>query len=324
MTLHLRRFIALSFSLLLLAASSEAAKRIHLEDLLEDISIQARVRHTTVIVLPPSENILDYVAGDTTTWAVTGSANVAYLKPGEKAATTNIVLVCQSGNIYSFKVSENEEAEPDLVVYIDYARAMIDEESPGSTKPVLHEPKYVSRMDVAVYQEAAKRAEENARAAWKRAEQQMQSAIDRFRSTYPTLIRFEYRLDKKASNPPFEIAGMWHDGRFTYVRSHAAEAPALYEFRDGKPSLVNYDLQPDGLYIINRVVEDGHFQIGKHRAKWWRERQAPQPDPQLVRGRISLATPKAAAPPKATTTPQATATPKVTDETAQSATELDQ
>ena len=91
---------------------------------------------------------------DTTTWAVTGSANVAYLKPGEEGATTNIVLVCESGNIYSFKVTEDENAEPDLVVYIDYAAAMIDEEAPGSVKPVLHEPKYVSRMDVAVYQEA--------------------------------------------------------------------------------------------------------------------------------------------------------------------------
>ena len=97
----------------------------------------------------------------------------------------------------------------------------MEEASPGGGKPVLHEPKYVSRMDVAVYQEAAKRAEENARAAWKQAEQRMQSAIDQFRSTYPTLIRFEYRLDKKAAQTPFQIAGMWHDGRFTYVRSHA-------------------------------------------------------------------------------------------------------
>ena len=292
MTLGFKRFAVLSITLLLMAASAEAAKRIHLEDLLEDIPIQARVRHTTVIVLPPSENILDYVAGDTTTWAVTGSANVAYLKPGEKDSITNIVLVCESGNIYSFKVTEDDNADPDLVVYIDYAAAMIEEEAPGSTRPVLHEPKYVSRMDVAVYQEAAQRAEQNARAAWKQAEQRMQDAIDQFRSTYPTLIRFEYRLDKKASGKPFQIAGMWHDGRFTYVRSHASEAPALYETRDGDPSLVAYELTPDGLYIVNRVLEDGHFQIGKQRAKWWREPPPAQPDPQLVQGRISLATPK--------------------------------
>ena len=45
---------------------------------------------------------------------------------------------------------------------------------------------------------------------------------------------------------------------------------------------------------MNRVLEDGHFQIGKQRAKWWREQQPSQPDPQLVQGRISLATPRAA------------------------------
>ena len=104
MTPLLRRIAFFSLSLLLPAASAEAAKRIHLDDLLDDIPIQARVRHTTVIVLPPTENILDFVAGDTETWAVTGSANVAYLKPGEKDSNTNIVLVCQSGNIYRFKV----------------------------------------------------------------------------------------------------------------------------------------------------------------------------------------------------------------------------
>ena len=121
-----------------------------------------------------------------------------------------------------------------------------------SKRPEPHEPKFISRMDVAIYQEAAEQAERNARASWDQAERRMQEAIDRFRSSYPTLIRFEYSLEKKAERPPFEIAGMWHDGRFTYVRSHATEAPALYESREGKPSLVSYDLTPDGLYIVKR------------------------------------------------------------------------
>ncbi|MXW55369.1 MAG: hypothetical protein F4Z59_01385, partial [Gemmatimonadales bacterium] len=44
-------------------------------------SVRARVRHTTVIVLPATERILDFVAGDTEYWHLTGAANVAYLKP---------------------------------------------------------------------------------------------------------------------------------------------------------------------------------------------------------------------------------------------------
>ena len=43
--------------------------------------LHTRVRHTTVIVLPAGERILDFVAGDSEYWHLTGSANVAYLKP---------------------------------------------------------------------------------------------------------------------------------------------------------------------------------------------------------------------------------------------------
>ena len=311
MTTKLRRFATLTFSLLfLLAASSEAAKRVYLDDLDQDIAIQARVRHTTVIVLPEQERILDFVAGDSATWAVSGAANVAYIKPGEEGARTNIALICDSGNIYSFKIFETKRVEPDLIVYVEYAPLLKNQG--GARRPEPHEPKFISKMDVAIYQEAANQAERNARAAWDQAEQRMQAAIDQFRSSYPTLIRFEYRLDKKAEKNPFEIAGMWHDGRFTYVRSHATESPALYETREGKPSLVVYDLTPDGLYIVNRVLEDGHFRIGKKKAKWRRERAPAQPDPQLEQGRISLALPPV---------PQPT---QVSDATAEPAAEVDQ
>ena len=61
---------------------------------------------------------------------------------------------------------------------------------------------------------------------------------------------------------------MWHDGRFTYLRSRAQESPAIYELKDGKPSLVAYDLTPEGLYIARHVLGDGWLRIGKKRARW--------------------------------------------------------
>lgn len=312
MTLRLRHQAVVFFSLLfLLAASAEAAKRVYLDNLDTDVAIQARVRHTTVIVLPEQENILDLVAGDTETWAVTGAANVAYIKPGDEGVSTNVALICASGNIYSFKVFESKRAEPDLIVYVDYAPLVKD--SSGGKRPEPHEPKFISKMDVAIYQEAAEQAERNARAAWDQADRRMRQAIDEFRASYPTLIRFEYELHKKALQTPFEISGMWHDGRFTYVRSNAVEAPALYESRDGKPSLVAYDLTPDGLYIVKRVLHDGHFQIGKKKAEWKRMPPERQPDPQLEQGRITLAAEAAASPPEE----------EAVDETAETAGEVD-
>ena len=45
------------------------------------VRIQAKTRHTTVIVLPASEDILDFVVGDSEYWHLTGAANLAFLKP---------------------------------------------------------------------------------------------------------------------------------------------------------------------------------------------------------------------------------------------------
>ena len=75
-----------------------------------------------------------------------------------------------------------------------------------------------------------------------------------FRAEYPTRIKFPYRLEDKAHKWPFLVEGMWHDGQFTYLRSNAQESPALYEEKDGKPSLVAYDLGEDGLYVARHVL----------------------------------------------------------------------
>ena len=59
--------------------------------------LRARVRHTTVIVLPAGERILDFVTGDSEYWHLTGAANVAYLKPLAEDAATNVALVASRG-----------------------------------------------------------------------------------------------------------------------------------------------------------------------------------------------------------------------------------
>ena len=60
------------------------------------VRIQAKTRHTTVIVLPAAEDILDFVVGDSEYWHLTGAANLAFLKPIAEGVTTNVALVCAS------------------------------------------------------------------------------------------------------------------------------------------------------------------------------------------------------------------------------------
>ena len=77
------------------------------------IRLRTRVRHTTVIQLPGRENILDFVVGDSEYWHLTGAANLAFLKPISEGVSTNVALVCESGRIYSFLVSE-QPGQPHL------------------------------------------------------------------------------------------------------------------------------------------------------------------------------------------------------------------
>ena len=231
------------------AAAENGDDRIH--------NIRARVRHTTVIVLPAGERILDFVAGDSEYWHLTGAANVAYLKPLAEDAATNVALVCESGRIYSFLVSEHGEEPPHLVVRVEAGAEAAGMSGAGA-------PAFVARSEVAAYRQMAAEAAEAAL----RAREAAAAEIEAFRATYPTRLAFEYRLDRDASKRPFLVEAMWHDGRFTYLRSRAQEAPALYELQDGEPSLVAFDLTEDGLYVARRVLDDGWLQIGDERLRW--------------------------------------------------------
>ena len=242
------------------------------------VRLRTRVRHTTVIQLPGHENILDFVVGDSEYWHLTGAANLAFLKPISEGVNTNVALVCESGRIYSFLVSE-QPGQPHLVVRIASEAENDPRISPGG-----HQPAFVARDQVAAYQQMAEQARQNAVAAQTKAEQQIDTVrqqaegeISSFRADYPTRIKFPYRLADKALKWPFLVQGMWHDGQFTYLRSNAQESPALYEIKDGKPSLVAYDLTEDGLYIARHLLGDGWLQIGKEKAQWKVDRRELEP-----------------------------------------------
>ena len=234
------------------------------------VQIRAKTRHTTVIVLPVTETVLDFVVGDSEYWHLTGAANLAFLKPIAEGVTTNVALVCASGRIYSFLVTESGSGDPHLVV-----RIKAQGDADPRISPTGHEPAFVARSQVAAYQQMAETAMQTAKAAQVDADTRIADAAavaagesEAFRAEYPTRLKFPYRLEDKAEKWPFLVEGMWHDGRFTYLRSGAQESPAIYEEKDGQPALVAYDLHEDGLYIARHVLGDGWLQIGKQKVRW--------------------------------------------------------
>ena len=149
--------------------------------------LRARVRHTTIIVLPADERILDFVAGDSEYWHLTGAANIAYLKPLSADAVTNIALVCESGRIYSFLVSEHAKEPPHLVVRVEAGA-----ETAGLTGGGAGGPAFVARSEVEAYRqmaaeaaEATRRAREEAEAGIVEARAQAEAEIEAFRTEYP-------------------------------------------------------------------------------------------------------------------------------------------
>jgi type IV secretion system protein VirB9 len=212
------------------------------------ITLQTRLRYTTMIVLPEGEEILDVICGDKDFWVITSTHNIAHVKPAKEGAATNLNLVTASGEVYSFLLTEKNGASmPDLKVYVNA--------DPGAPKS---QPKYFSAAQVEAIQAQLEEARAGAEAANRRASE----SIAAFQQDYPAKLQFPYGAPKYER--PFLVRSIWHDGRFTYIKSDATELPALYEVKDGKPALVNFQVQ-QGTYVVPKVVDNGYLALGKER-----------------------------------------------------------
>ena len=210
------------------------------------IQLQTRIRYTTMIVLPESEEILDVICGDKDFWIVSATQNIAHVKPAKEGAATNLNLVTKSGSIYSFLLTE-KAAPPDLKVYVDG----------GDVSPTA-KPKYFSAAQV----EALELQLAEARATQRETERRAEEATAAFRQEYPSHLQFVYGSLKYEK--PFLVRSVWHDGQFTYLKSDASELPALYEVKDGKPALLNFQVR-EGTYVVPKVLDRAYLALGSQR-----------------------------------------------------------
>jgi type IV secretion system protein VirB9 len=93
---------------------------------------------------------------------------------------------------------------------------------------------------------------------------------EQYRSQYPGSLHFDYAWDQKKARE-IGLEQIWHDDKFTYLRGHFQETPALYETKDGKGSLINFDFS-NGLYTVPKQVDDGYLAIGKKKVAFHRTR----------------------------------------------------
>lgn len=214
------------------------------------VSIRARMHYTTLIELPSTEKIMEVATGDKDFWIIDAVGSYCFLHPAKAGIESDLDLITNKGNVYSFVLTDDETDEPDLKV-------VIEPSDPSSLAAVAAPAKWVPAAEMTSLEARAQALS-----------QHDADAVETFRASYPTQkLKFDYSYKNK---PPFDVTAIYHDGKFTYIKSTAAEKFAVYEVKDGKPDLINYQLQ-DGTYVIPQVVNKGYLQIGKHKLTFERK-----------------------------------------------------
>jgi type IV secretion system protein VirB9 len=234
----------------------------------EDIvPVHAKLRFSTLIVLPDDEEILDFTTGDRDFWIVNGVHNLCYVHPAQAGIRSNLNLITASGHVYSFlltEISSDGKAEPDLKLFVE------PKDGTTSSGPLRG---YVRAADAEAYKKEIETARNQAAEQVRAAKAHASEEINQFRSAYATKLQFDYILDAKSVAEPFRVSAIYHDASFTYIRCAAREKPSLYETKDDKPNLINFQVE-NGVYVVPKIIDAGYLAVGKKRLNFNRHAAA--------------------------------------------------
>jgi type IV secretion system protein VirB9 len=236
-------------SICTLAQESARTVQYHSQDI---IRIRAKVKYTTLIELPTTEKIMEAATGDKDFWIVDVVGNFCFVHPAKQGISSNLNLITDKGNIYSFTLEDisSSSANPDLKVIVEPADRSAIVAASGA-------PQFVpaDQLEQSKQQLGALRSH-------------VEQAVDEYKSAYPIQLKFDYIY--KANEAPFDIQSIYHDDRFTYIKTNAPEKFSVYEMKDGKPNLVTYDLR-EGTYIIPKIMDSGYVERGQKRMEFARK-----------------------------------------------------
>jgi type IV secretory pathway VirB9-like protein len=225
--------------------------------------IRAGLLQSTLIELPAEEKVATVFGGDTVSW-VFDAGHVASryisIKPKIADSTTDLHIVSDHGNEYTIELreisSDKDNPHFDSKVYLTSSDAKAAD---NITKPPVFIPAAEAEAKEAQLTKEADEAKKAAEADHKA----VAAAAEAFKASYPGTLHFDYTWDQK-KGAALGIQQIWRDDKFTYLRGHFQETPALYELKDGKGSLINYDFV-NGLYTVPKTVVQGYLSIGKQR-----------------------------------------------------------
>jgi type IV secretion system protein VirB9 len=249
---HILISVLLAVAISVPAVAQDASARTvqyHSQDI---VPIRAKLKYTTLIQVPPTEKIMEAATGDKDFWVVDVVGNFCFVHPAKAGISTNLNLITDKGNIYSFTLQDVSSTSqlPDLKVLIEPAdrSSIVAASGPPQFVPA-------AQLEQATEQLAALQTH-------------VTQAVDEYKSHYQTQLKFDYRF--KANEAPFDIQSIYHDDKFTYIKTTAPEKFSVYEMKDGKPNLISYQLQ-DGTYVIPKVMDSGYVELGAKRMDFSRK-----------------------------------------------------
>jgi len=239
-------------------AATEAAARVVKYAKEDIVPVYAKLRFSTLIVLPEDEEILDFTTGDKEFWVINGAHNLCYVHPAQAGIRSNLNLITASGHVYSFlltEISNQPNAEPDLKLFVEPKEGSGLAANSGLRG-------YVSAGEAQAYKKELETLRSQTAEQIHAAQAQSAEQLNRFRSSYASKLQFDFPLDPKAGREPFLVSAIYHDDSFTYIKCGAREKPALYEIKDGKPNLISFQVE-NGVYIAPKIIDSGYLAVGK-------------------------------------------------------------
>lgn len=224
--------------------------------------VRTGVLQSTLIVLPEQEKVATVFGGDTASWIFDGghvASRFISIKPKLANAVTDVHIVSDHGNEYTLQLKEvSSDADPHFDSKVLLSPGDKQAKDNLTQMPVFIPAAEADRKVAQARKEAddAKQSAENARKA-------LQTEEAQYRSSYPAKLHFDYAWDVKTGGK-LGVEQIWRDDKFTYVRGRFQEPPVLYELKDGKGSLINFDFA-NGLYTVPKIVDQGYLAIGKQR-----------------------------------------------------------
>jgi type IV secretion system protein VirB9 len=225
--------------------------------------IRAALLQSTLILLPAEEKVATVFGGDTVDWVFDGghvASRFISVKPKMANLVTDVHIVSDHGNEYTLELREiSADADP----HFDSKVFLVPGDNAAKDR-LVELPVFVPAADL----EKAKQEVAAAKAAVTAQLNAEDTKAEHYRSQYPGTLHFDYAWDQKKGRE-LGLEQVWRDDKFTYLRGHFQETPALYEVKDGKGSLINFDFS-SGLFTVPKELDNGYLAIGKKKVEFHR------------------------------------------------------